>query len=568
MRKWKGKEKVVQAGYVKVLPPLQKKDSKDGQRHSTGEDTPTAGRDKPRQSPRRPPPPIPQTAVRKKISEPTPPKISITASSPGWTKDRKARASVPECAVFSQQLDSLIAQSLLSTNSTSHSSKVPHQRPRSATENIPPPLNDIWQPEQDMKQFVRTGDAVSLWSIANSDNVQLPQLFVAESKYDGPPVIEKGQVIMVVKIKTVTLVHGIHSDGKEVTLSSSSSPKLSPLGEGMKVSQSLPVKALLSHKPLPPVVAVAKQFPVAGETIVPSGTLLFLQQGQPSAAQDRTKDLQPALLVRDLGGREFTLTAKCTGIFSTHPRDTALMLQELVKHCQFPLKVCDYDSKEEMTLQSVTHQQMFLAYPFNAGQKSESTVFELPAEGSLQLVRVVMTSKEMEMNTQPCNNAEESELEHNYEVISEYVEREHPQQASPTQKVTSANATKQDSVARTPSQDIPSTRGSPLRSPPCPSGASAIGTTDEYNEKRIAESLVYLKSLNAEEVLELLEGMQLEEYRESFKKEKIDGEVLSSLTEEDLLQELNIQKRLHRVRLMKVIEGVYSARDILTQIYI
>ena len=107
-----------------------------------------------------------------------------------------------------------------------------------------------------------------------------------------------------------------------------------------------------------------------------------------------------------------------------------------------------------------------------------------------------------------------------------------------------------------------------MGSPPYASGASAIGTTDEYNEKKIAENLVYLKSMQGTEVLELLEAMQLEEYKESFKSERIDGEMLSSLTEADLMHELNIQKRLHRVRLMKVIEGVYSASDILTQIYI
>ena len=593
MLKRKGPEKPVQARYVKVLPPIQKKDAK---RYSIGWDIPTVGKGK-------------TNAAERRASETTTRKVSQTPSSPRLQKDRKLRFSAPLGEPVSQQLDGLANKSSLPIDSTSPSDKAPNQSTSAVADNVylpypmptASPLSDPCQLELelDTKQFVRTGDMMSPWSIANSDEVQLPQLYVATTKYDGPPVVEKGQVIMVVKIKTITLVRGIHSDGKEVTLSSNSSLQMSPLGQGVKASQSISAKALLSLKSPPPVVTVAKQFKAATKTIVPSGTRLFLQQDQASATKYKTAEPHSVLLARDLGGQEFMITASCSGLFSTHPRDTTLVLQEIIKHCQLPLKVHVCNTKEEMTLESVTNQQTLVSYPFNTGQKSEATVFELPAEASLQLVRVVMQSEEMEMRLQRGDGADEDDVENNYEVITEYTKTEHPQQVtsptqkvtsptqkvtsptqkvtsptqkvtSPTQKVTLPNVAQQKrySFVSTMSQDRSSPQGSSVGSPPYASGASAIGTTDEYNEKKIAENVVYLKSMQATEVLELLEAMQLEDYKESFKSEKIDGEVLSSLTEADLMHELNIQKRLHRVRLMKVIEGIYSASDILTQIYI
>ena len=146
------------------------------------------------------------------------------------------------------------------------SDKAPNQSTSAVADNVylpypmptASPLSDPCQLELelDTKQFVRTGDMMSPWSIANSDKVQLPQLFVATTKYDGPPVVEKGQVIMVVKIKTITLVRGIHSDGKEVTLSSNSSLQMSPLGQGVKASQSISATVSYTHLTLPTIYSV------------------------------------------------------------------------------------------------------------------------------------------------------------------------------------------------------------------------------------------------------------------------------------------------------------------------
>lgn len=76
------------------------------------------------------------------------------------------------------------------------------------------------------------------------------------------------------------------------------------------------------------------------------------------------------------------------------------------------------------------------------------------------------------------------------------------------------------------------------------------------------ENIEYLKSLSCLHVIRLLESMHLECYREAFQHEQIDGEVLSSLDDE-MLVELGVKSSLHRLRLKKVIKGVLSAKEIL-----
>lgn len=57
------------------------------------------------------------------------------------------------------------------------------------------------------------------------------------------------------------------------------------------------------------------------------------------------------------------------------------------------------------------------------------------------------------------------------------------------------------------------------------------------------------------QVQSMLAGNGLEQYMEVFKKERIDGGILSLLGEDDLRLELGIDSRLHRLRLMRIISG-------------
>ena len=64
------------------------------------------------------------------------------------------------------------------------------------------------------------------------------------------------------------------------------------------------------------------------------------------------------------------------------------------------------------------------------------------------------------------------------------------------------------------------------------------------------------------QVLQLLELMDLTQYKENFEREHISGEVLIECDEDVLMQELGILSKLHRIRLLKIISGQQSAKDI------
>lgn len=57
--------------------------------------------------------------------------------------------------------------------------------------------------------------------------------------------------------------------------------------------------------------------------------------------------------------------------------------------------------------------------------------------------------------------------------------------------------------------------------------------------------------------------MKLPQYTETFAEEQISGELLLELTDDMLEQELFVTSKLHRMRIMKLIHGVYSAQGIL-----
>ena len=62
---------------------------------------------------------------------------------------------------------------------------------------------------------------------------------------------------------------------------------------------------------------------------------------------------------------------------------------------------------------------------------------------------------------------------------------------------------------------------------------------------------------------QLLDAMQLPQYKEAFLKEQVGGDVLIELDDQTLQSDLQINSKLHRVRLMKLISGSYSPENIL-----
>ena len=71
-------------------------------------------------------------------------------------------------------------------------------------------------------------------------------------------------------------------------------------------------------------------------------------------------------------------------------------------------------------------------------------------------------------------------------------------------------------------------------------------------------NIAYLKTLQKEDILKLLEAMNLSAYKDGFEQEQIDGETMACLSDEMLI-ELGVSKSLHRLRLMKIVTGRTSA---------
>lgn len=57
----------------------------------------------------------------------------------------------------------------------------------------------------------------------------------------------------------------------------------------------------------------------------------------------------------------------------------------------------------------------------------------------------------------------------------------------------------------------------------------------------------------------------MDEYIPHFEEEKISGQILAELQEEDLSRELQVKSRLHRIRLMQIITGKVSAFAIISK---
>lgn len=62
------------------------------------------------------------------------------------------------------------------------------------------------------------------------------------------------------------------------------------------------------------------------------------------------------------------------------------------------------------------------------------------------------------------------------------------------------------------------------------------------------------------QVLQLLDSLGLGQYKDGFSREQIDGALMVDLDDEILEYELMVQSKLHRLKLMRVINGKQSTR--------
>ena len=96
-----------------------------------------------------------------------------------------------------------------------------------------------------------------------------------------------------------------------------------------------------------------------------------------------------------------------------------------------------------------------------------------------------------------------------------------------------------------------------------PQGFSAILRQPQNTE---ASNKAYLQSLSCNDILHLLDNMNLSQHKVSFQEEQVDGMILATLTRDDL-KELGVTKGVQLKRLLHLIEGIKSAKDLLENDY-
>ena len=60
----------------------------------------------------------------------------------------------------------------------------------------------------------------------------------------------------------------------------------------------------------------------------------------------------------------------------------------------------------------------------------------------------------------------------------------------------------------------------------------------------------------------MLKALGLKQYKKAFKKERVSGALLQEIDEEMLKNELGITSRLHRMKLLRVIDGKQSLDEL------
>ena len=104
--------------------------------------------------------------------------------------------------------------------------------------------------------------------------------------------------------------------------------------------------------------------------------------------------------------------------------------------------------------------------------------------------------------------------------------------------------------------------------PSHPSSIDKVSTAGSIKKGSSVEesadaNIAYLKMMERDDILHLLDAMNLSAYKEAFEEKQIDGETMACLSA-DMLIELGMSKSLHRIRLMKIISGRTSASSFIT----
>jgi len=363
---------------------------------------------------------------------------------------------------------------------------------------------------------------------------------------------------------------------------------------------------------LPKVVKVLKSCSGAShESSVVEGDIIFPKEVS-------GKGRNAVLKCINKNGKKLKLGINCAGKFSTDPCDVKMYLLEYIEYInEFPAPLIIFSEKEQS--KKILHVYTSTVLVLDAPQplrsyicstdifgKSDYPMIELPMIMPIQVQRIERPGLKMEPIYSKVQHAYEN---FNPSLIKTNMYPAQNQKAVRVQQQFYEEVKKDDKsanyyelecpeaiyepipgeidVARPPVQYSPQQGGQntdseyvvpvvPKRHPllsPSPlatdhnkvrSSATVPVTSPNLPTKPVSsptpeENIAYLKKMDLDSILQLLVDMNLAEYKDTFKCEQVDGELLVDLTVEDLA-ELGVTKRVHQKRLMKLIDGSSSAK--------
>jgi len=332
------------------------------------------------------------------------------------------------------------------------------------------------------------------------------------------------------------------------------------------------------------------------ESSVTEGDIIF-----PKEASGRGKNA--VIKCYHKNGKKLKLGLNCAGQFSTNPWDVKMYLLEYIEYInEFPAPLLIFSEKEQS--KKVLHVYSSTALVLEAPQPLRSYICttdmfgkydypmkELPMVMPVQaqcverpgLKKEHIYSKVMKilihlLSKQACIQLKATKVQQQfYEEVKKdddesmhYDDLERPEaiyepmpgelDAATKPPVTQCNhQPDSDYVPVEPNRQLPS---SP---PPLSTDQSSTRPLKESVTSPITsptpaeENIAYLKKMDLDSILQLLSDMNLGEYKESFKCEQVDGELLADLNLEKL-EDLGVTKKIHQKRLMKLIDRSSSAK--------
>jgi len=355
------------------------------------------------------------------------------------------------------------------------------------------------------------------------------------------------------------------------------------------------IKDLLAgNKELPAVARVCKSH--KGNTrksSVVAGSLIFPKQLISSSGQ---KVLECTC---SYSNETLQLDLSCSGNFSTHPSDVKMSFMQYIIHIGvFPVKVKVFKSRNfpgERSYVELTGAEFVLdrrrvvhSYICTKDIFGENgyPIFELPMQTPVSIKCVKRDDVDM---SALINKAKATYMNFDLSLVSEYFT--FCEQPSRTE-IQSEFCTKVDlyidkvsnyydltkpaieSAGFSESNDYVYMSHIPeVIKDDCPQGVQQspiqlpvyrpLGVTiPQYPYSMAVENKTYLQSLAVADILKLLDAISLSQYKDNFKKEKVNGMLFESLTAKEL-KELGVTKGIHQKRLLLLIDGKESVKKLL-----